>query len=94
MQNETTRITDGSDALLRRTETAGALTRAGFPVAAKTLATMATRGGGPTYRTFGRTVLYRWGDALAWAESRLSAPRGSTSGSDVQTQVLQRNCGS
>src|SRR3954471_19185238 len=45
----------------------------------KTLATKAVRGDGPTYRVFGRTVLYRWADALAWAEGRLSAPRRSTS---------------
>jgi len=40
---------------------------------------MATRGGGPPYRTFGRTVLYKWSEALGWAESRLSAPRRTTS---------------
>jgi hypothetical protein len=67
------------DTLLRRRQTAAALTAAGYPVAEKTLATKAVRGGGPIYRVFGRAVLYRWGDALAWAESRLSAPRRSTS---------------
>lgn len=88
MQNKTNEITSIGDALLRRVETAAALTGAGFPIAAKTLATMATRGGGPTYRTFGRTVLYRWGDALAWAENRLSAPRGSTSELDYQAHAV------
>ncbi len=58
---------------------AEALTEHGFPVSAKTLATMATRGGGPPFHKFGRAVLYRWGDALAWAEARLSAPRRTTS---------------
>jgi hypothetical protein len=66
-------------ALLRREPCAGALTKAGFPISGKTLATMATRGGGPPYHKFGRTVLYRWSDALAWAESRLSPPRRSSS---------------
>ena len=65
-------------ALLRRVECAKALTGAGFPVSPKTLATMATRGGGPPFHKFGRTVLYRWGEALAWAENRLSAPRRTT----------------
>jgi hypothetical protein len=69
-------------ALLRRKLTAEALTAAGYPVSEKTLATKAVRGGGPPYRTFGRTVLYRWGEALAWAEGRLSAPRCSTSEMD------------
>jgi hypothetical protein len=66
-------------ALLRHEPCAQALTEAGFPISAKTLATMATRGGGPLYRRFGRTVLYRWSDALDWAEGRLSAPRRTSS---------------
>jgi hypothetical protein len=74
-----TAIPESPTALLRRKATAEALSEAGFPVAEKTLATKAVRGGGPPYRTFGRTVLYQWSDALAWAEERLSAPRRSTS---------------
>lgn len=69
---------------LRRKAAAEALTAAGYPVSDKTLATMAVRGGGPVYRTFGRTVLYRWSDLLAWAEARCSAPRRSTSEADAQ----------
>jgi hypothetical protein len=65
--------------LLRRHACAQALTERGFPLSAKTLATMATRGGGPPYQKFGRAVLYRWGDALGWAEGRLTAPRRNTS---------------
>jgi hypothetical protein len=72
-------IPDNFDALLGRRATAEALTAAGYPVSGDTLSTKATRGGGPPYYKFGRTVLYRWGDTLAWAKSRLSAPRGSTS---------------
>jgi hypothetical protein len=72
------------ETLLRRKATAEALTALGFPCSDKTLATKATRGGGPPYRSFGRIPLYRWGDALAWAQSRLSAPRGSTSEADAQ----------
>jgi hypothetical protein len=56
-----------------------ALTAVGFPVRPATLATKATRGGGPAFRLFGKKPLYRWGDALDWARSRLSAPRRSTS---------------
>lgn len=74
-----TAIPESVAALLRREATAKALTESGYPVSAKTLATKATRGGGPPYSTFGRAVLYRWSDALAWAEGRLSAPRHSTS---------------
>ena len=80
-------IPDNPNALLRRKATAEALTEAGYPVSSATLQTKAVRGGGPAYRTFGRAVLYRWGDALAWAEGRLSAPRRSTSEADAQRQA-------
>jgi hypothetical protein len=70
------------DARLTREQTAAALTEAGFPIQAGTLATKATRGGGPPYQLFGTRVLYRWADALKWAEGRLSAPRASTSEHD------------
>jgi hypothetical protein len=67
------------DSLLRRRELALALTEVGFPTASATLATKATRGGGPPFRLYGRIPLYRWGDGLAWAQSRLSEPVWSTS---------------
>ncbi len=72
-------LPDDHNALLTREQTAKALTAAGFPVRCATLATKATRGGGPPYQLFGSKPLYRWGEALAWAKSRLSAPRRSTS---------------
>jgi hypothetical protein len=67
------------DVLLNREDTARALSEHGFPTAASTLATKATRGGGPPYRLFGRKPLYKWGDALKWAQSRLSEPASSSS---------------
>lgn len=80
-------IPDSADTLLTRDGTAAALTEAGFPVRAKTLATKATRGGGPPYRKFGLRVLYRWGDALAWAERRLSEAYTSSSERDAAQHV-------
>jgi hypothetical protein len=71
------------DALLTRDQTAAALTAAGFPVKAKTLATKATRGGGPPYQSFGPRVLYRWRTTLEWAQARLRPPRLSTSEADA-----------
>ena len=76
-------IPENPDALLTRDQTAAALTAAGFPVKAKTLATRASRGGGPIYRLFGTRPLYRWSDALGWAQSRLSAPIQSSSELDA-----------
>jgi hypothetical protein len=75
---------DGApDQWLTREQAAAILTAAGFPVKAKTLATKATRGGGPPFRRFGTKPLYRRSDAFAWAESRLSAPMATTSERDA-----------
>jgi hypothetical protein len=71
------------DALLMRAPAAEALSEAGYPIARATLATRASRGGGPPFRRFGRVPLYRWGDLLDWAQSRLSAPMRSTSEADA-----------
>ena len=71
------------DALLTRDQTATALMAAGFPVRAKTLATKATRGGGPPFLRWGCRPLYRWGDALQWAQARLSKPVDNTSELDA-----------
>jgi hypothetical protein len=80
-------IPTNQDALLRRKQVADALTEAGYPVTRATLATKATRGGGPPFRLFGRTPLYRWADALRWAEGRLTPPRRSTSEADVERRA-------
>jgi hypothetical protein len=69
---------------LTRVAAADALTTAGFPVSPATLATKATRGGGPPFQRFGRVPLYRWDDLLDWAQSRLSPPLRSTSEADVR----------
>jgi hypothetical protein len=76
-------MTIDENALLGRPDAAKALTAAGFPVSSATLATKATRGGGPQYRLFGRRPLYRWGDALEWARGRLSEPVSNTSEAKV-----------
>ena len=72
-------IPESPDTRLTRNATAAALTAAGFPIRAATLATKATRGGGPPFQRFGARPLYRWADALSWAQSRLSPPIASTS---------------
>ncbi|CAN2533406.1 hypothetical+protein [Methylocapsa aurea] len=74
-----TSIPENIDARLSRKDVAAALTAAGFQTSPATLATMATRGGGPVFQRYGRKPLYRWGDALEWAKSRLSKPIRSTS---------------
>jgi hypothetical protein len=51
----------------------------GYPVPVRQLEKMATAGDGPPYRLFARKALYAADEALAWAESRLTAPRRHTS---------------
>lgn len=67
------------DTFLGRKELSEALTARGLPVAEATLASMASRGGGPPFSKFSQRVLYRWGDAISWAHSRLSPSVTSTS---------------
>jgi hypothetical protein len=83
-------IPNNPDQLLPRVPTATALTEAGFPIAPATLATMATRGGGPPYQSFGVKPLYRWGDAIAWAQARLGAPRCNTSEADATDRAISQ----
>jgi hypothetical protein len=59
------------DALLTTRALSAALGEAGFPIAATTLDTKVSRGGGPPFRKFLSTRLYRWGDALEWALQQL-----------------------
>ncbi len=68
-------IPDDPKALLTRDCVATALTTAGFPTAASTLATMACRGGGPEFKLYGRTPIYEWGTSLDWAKARLRRPK-------------------
>jgi hypothetical protein len=72
-------VPENLDALLTRAQAGSALREAGFPISDKTLATQASRGGGPPFQKFGARVLYRWGNALTWAQSRLTEPRNNTS---------------
>jgi hypothetical protein len=78
-----TLVPQDPDTLLGRRETAHALTAAGYRTSPATLATKASRGGGPPFRRWGRKPLYRWGDTLQWAWSRLGPPIRSTSEGDV-----------
>ena len=71
------------ETLLTRDATAAALTESGFPVASTTLATKAPRGGGPPFQKFGPRPLYRWGDAIEWARSKLSGVVRSTAELDA-----------
>lgn len=62
-----------------RREIAATLTAMGFKTSPKTLAKLASIGGGPEYHTFGNRTLYKPSKAIAWAKGKLSAARASTS---------------
>lgn len=62
------------NALLTRRKLAEALTEAGYPITAGTLSNQAVYNTGPPFKKFGRTTLYRWRDALKWAEGRTTEP--------------------
>jgi hypothetical protein len=72
------------DAKLTRLQLAATLTDAGFPITVPTLASMATRGGGPPFQHWGPRCIYTWETSLRWAEQRLSAPADSTSAAKVR----------
>ena len=73
------------ETLLTREAVAEALTEAGYPTSPKTLATKASRGGGPPFRKWSNRPLYAWGAALAWAQSRLGPVVTSTAELDALT---------
>jgi len=51
----------------------------GIPCSPTWLAKLAVVGGGPVFRKAGRFPIYSAADLDAWAESRIGAPRRSTS---------------
>jgi hypothetical protein len=67
------------EARLSRPELAAALTKAGFKVKPATLATKASRGGGPPMQKWGSRVTYKWGSALKWPAISWAIPVSSTS---------------
>jgi hypothetical protein len=65
--------------LLTRQQAAKALTDCGLPTSPKTLATKATRGGGPPFRIFGKSAVYLWADVVAWVLGTMGEPACTTS---------------
>jgi hypothetical protein len=68
---------------LSRADTSKELTKRGYRCAYNTLATLATRGGGPPFQKFGPFSIYTWGTSIDWAEGRLTEPRASTAENDA-----------
>jgi hypothetical protein len=68
-----------ADARLTRRQAAKALTACGVPTSPDTLATKASRGGGPPYQLFGKSAIYTWGSLVAWALAEMGEPARSAS---------------
>lgn len=68
-----------SDNYLDRNEAAQYLNSRGLKYSRNTLQKLATIGGGPTYRRFGNRAVYVQADLDEWIETKLTAPRRSTS---------------
>jgi hypothetical protein len=67
------------DKMFTRDEAAAALSELGYPTTPAVLATLASRGGGPSYHRFGKRVIYRGSDLVTWAEARCTwGPCNST----------------
>lgn len=64
---------------LSRAEAAQYVVNRGLPCTKLTLQKLATIGGGPVYRRFGRRAVYQPGDLDVWIKSKLTAPMASTS---------------
>jgi hypothetical protein len=64
---------------LTRPEAARYLTERGFITSKNTLQKKATVGGGPAYQIFGNRALYTPDNLDEYVQSKLSAPRRSTS---------------
>ncbi len=65
------------DDVLNRRDLAKYLTEAGYPIALSTLENKASKGSGPPYALWLGRALYRWGDAIAWAQDQTEAPRAN-----------------
>jgi hypothetical protein len=73
---------------LNRREAAAYLTdKHGIKTSPATLATQASRGGGPPFRKYGRVPVYRPDDLDAHVAAKLSAPRRSTSEADTEQRA-------
>jgi hypothetical protein len=64
---------------LTRRQLPGPLKACGFDVPHDTLATMASRGGGPPFRKFGKSAVYQWADVVAWVRETMGEPARTTS---------------
>lgn len=78
------------DTRLTRQQLAEALSEQGFPTKPSTLATKASRGGGPPYKLYGKRPIYTWETSLDWAKSRLSPPRANSSEHGVESVGARR----
>jgi hypothetical protein len=64
--------------ILTRRQLAEKSEQANVPVAESSLASMASRGNGPTFTKYGNRSLYRWGDYVDWVASKSTVARSTS----------------
>jgi hypothetical protein len=83
-------ITSDIERFLNRREASAFLKQRGYTVAVATLNKLASTGGGPAFRRFGRRPLYTPADLIAWAEARTSPPvRSVTEAEMISSQQVK-----
>ena len=66
------------DTILTRRQLAEKSKEANVPVAESSLASMASRGTGPTFTKYGNRSLYRWGGYIDWVVGKSTAARSTS----------------
>jgi hypothetical protein len=66
------------DTLFTRPQLSEMAKRANIPVAESSLASMASRGTGPTFTKYGSRALYRWGDFVEWVAGKSTVARSTS----------------
>lgn len=75
------------DQYLNRDKAAQFLDKIGLRISAATLATFASRGGGPNYTRFGKRAVYLEKDLLEWASERMSVAGKTHTERSVKTEA-------
>ena len=81
-----------ADPLFRRVAAAEYISRHYFPIAYRTLSKIAcVRSDGPPYRLAGRVPLYAKSDLDAWAQTKITPARTSTSAHSKSSHAAHRS---
>jgi hypothetical protein len=78
-------------AKMPRKKMAAALTAIGYRCSPATLASLASRGGGPVFAKWGPLAIYEWVDGIRWAQAKQTAKRAAAVECHVLAERLKRD---